>query len=248
MSQQAQVDAINAALSAAKLAAANATPVAAGGVPAVQTVGSPSAPALGQGGAPVSMRTMVAEAGMRPDAYLKVTPAGFNVGKDTKTFFDEIAVEFRLDNAKPFYGLRFGNPAKYLRSYDRQVETKSRKLWATCVAEATQLDPRCTGDYPAVDLLMTVTEAINAKGGDLLLDVGKTLGWTSSVTNWGGWAAFIEPIYTLIDLGIIRPDAMIRGKIKHDQRSGNGNTWGLVTFDDLSVADLGAPEELAAAA
>lgn len=231
-----QVDAINAALATARAAAAQAAPATAQ-VPAVANASAPTA--VAQAGPPVSMRQMVTEAGIRPDAYLKVTPFGFNVGKDTKTVFDELPVEFRITQAKPFYGLRYGNPAKYLKSYDRKVESKSRRDWATVTAEASAADPRCTGDYPALDLLMTATADIKAKDGSILLEKGKTLGWTSSITNWTEWASFIEPIYQLIDLNIVPPDTLVAGKIKHLQRSGNGNTWGLVSFEDIQVADLG---------
>lgn len=241
MSQQDQVAAINAALAQAKAAAAAAAPAAPAQLPAVANQNA--APAVVQPGPRVNMRQMVAEAGMRPDAYLKVDKAGFLVGKDTKSFLEEIEVEFRLTNAVAFYGLRFGNPAKYLRSYDRLVEVKSRKSWEACITQAAQQDSRCTGDYAAVDLLMTATADIKGKGDALLLEKGKTLGWTSSITAWGNWVAFVQPIYDLIDAGIIPNDVMIRGKIKHEQREGNGNLWGVVNFSDLHVADLGAPAE-----
>lgn len=233
---ESNMEAINAALAAARQAAASSV----NAVPATTTQASTPAPVVAT--RPVSMREMVQESGMRPDAYLKVTAAGFNVGKDTKTFFEELPVEFRIGAAKPFYGLRYGNPAKYERSYDRQYNARSKKDWSACVAEAARLDPRCTGDYPAVDLLMVVTEDIKGKDGSVLLEKGKTLGWTSSVTNWGEWVAFIEPIYALQDAGIIVGDPMVRGKIVHAQKSKEGNTWGAVNFDCPLVAEDQAAE------
>lgn len=234
-----QISAIKEALDAARLAAQSIVQPAANAL-AVPTQGAVAV--LPQGGRAVSMREMVQETGVRSDAFLKVTPAGFTVGKDTKTFFDEIEVEFRVNTAKAFYGLRYGNPAKYEKSFDRILDSRTKRPWADRIAEGQRIDPRCTGDYPAVEVSMTSIKQLDAKGGGLLLEAGKTLSWTSSITNWSEWVKFIEPIYVLQDAGLLANNVLVRGKIVHDQRTKEGNTWGILMLN-LDVADLGLPPE-----
>lgn len=226
-----QVASINEAIEAARKAASEVVNTAV--TPAAPTAVATAAPTR-----PVSMREMVQETGVRADAYLKVTPAGFQIGKDIKTYLDEIPVEFKLSSAKPFYGLRYGNPARYERSYDRQYNAKTKQPWADTVAMGTRLDPRCTGDYPAIDLAFTVLEDIKAKDGSVLLAAGKTLLWTSSITNWAEWSSFVEPIYTLQDAGVIPGDPLMRGKIVHAQKSKDSNTWGAVTLQCDVAAEV----------
>lgn len=226
------LDAINAKIAEAREAAAQIqTPAAVNSnVPAVATPVT--------GGKPVSMREMVAEAGVRADHFLKVDKPGFLIGKDTKNYQEEIEVEFRLSAPKAYWGIRFGNPAKYLKSYDRQVDARTKKAWSSVIAECTAADPKCTGDYPALELAFTLRQDIvSAKDGTVLASAGQTLGWNSSITNWALWTAFIEPYFTLMDSGVLPENALVRGKIIHEQRTKDGNTWGLLNFKDFLVVE-----------
>lgn len=231
--QTSALQALNETLAAAK-AAAGALPAAAPSV-------SASVPALPTGGRPVSMREMIAEGGMTVKAYVRPQAAGFLIGKDTTTYVGEIAVEFKLSDAKPFYGLRYGDPAVYKRSIDRLVETKSKRSWAEVIAEATRIDPKCKGDYRGVDIPFTVLETVTPKkGGDALISEGEKLGWTSSVTNFNEFQGFIEPYFKLMDLGQIGEDAVVRGKIVNEQRTKAGvQPWGALTFVDFQITDAG---------
>lgn len=230
------LDALNASLAAARNAAASAVPATNPTGGAVAVVSPLQAP-----GRPVSMREMVAEGGMSVKAYLKVTPAGFNVGKDSSTYFDEIEVEFRLNEARPFYGVRYGNPPTYKRSVDRLVETRSKRPWADVVAEAQRLDARCTGDYRGLDLPLTsVGELLSKDKKTVLAAPGDKLGWTSSVTNWNDWAEFIAPYFSMMDNGLLAEDALVRGKIRHEQGTKEGvQPWGILRFGDFTIADNG---------
>lgn len=239
MTDQSTTDQINASIAAARAAASQTVaqlPGAANGNAIGATVQQ-----LPTGGRPIGMREMVAETGAKPDHYLKVnSDAGFKIGKDAKSFFEEILVEFKLNAGRPFYGLRFGAfpNTTYLRSFDRQVESRSKTPWATKVAQAGSLDPTCTGDYPALDLNMVCVNELKAKDGSVLVKAGETIGWTSAITNWSEWVEFIEPYYHLMDAGILASDAKVRGTIKHDLREKGANSWGVLTFaDDFSIVD-----------
>lgn len=222
---------LNAVLEQAKAAAAQAVAQA----PTTTAVSTAVAPAR-----PVSMLEMLAEGGMSVKAYLKVDKPGFTVGSDTSNYIKELEVEFRIRDAKPFYGIRYGNPAKYLRSFDRVTETRTRRPWSDALTEAQRLDPKCKGDYRAVELPFVYLGAkALAAGGDKTVEKGETLGWTSSITNWKVWEEFIMPYFKQIMAGELTEDALLRGKIVHEQKKDGGNTWGLVTFSGFEVVAEG---------
>lgn len=244
-----QLAALNAALGQARAAAENAVPPTAG-VPAVGGAATPGTNVVSMPVSPgraVSMREMVAESGMGVKTYLKVDKPGFTIGSDTSVYHKEIEVEFRLSEAKAFYGVRFGNPAKYLRSFDRLVETRSKRPWADVVAEAQRLDPRCRGDYRGVDIPFAVMRDIADASGKVLIETGEKLGFTSSITNWQDWVNFITPYFNLMDAGQLSEDALVRGKIVHAQRKDANNVWGAVTFVDFAIIDNGIGDQAQAA-
>lgn len=226
MSQTTTVTELDAILAKAKEAAQAVVPA-----PAASTAVATAAPITG--GRPVTMMEMLQEGGVSVDAYLKVDKPGFTVGTDTETYHKSLDVEFRLSDAKPYYGLRFGNPAKYLRSYDRITEARTRKPWAQCQQEAAVIDPRCKGDYRAVDIPFTTLQAVNA--GNKEVEAGGRLGWSSSITNFKIFSDFVTPYYQRIAAGELSEDIVLRGKIVHKQQRADGNTWGLLTFEDFSV-------------
>jgi hypothetical protein len=224
---------VQAALEQARQAAAGAAPPQA---PAIAS--APSLPAVVAGGRPVSMREMLAESAVSVDAYLKLRDTGFTIGDDVKTTFDDIKVRFKFSDAKPFYGVRYGNPAKYEKSLDRIVNVRNKRPWAECVAEAMRADSRCRGDYRSLDLAFTMVETLTAKDGKtVLIEAGQKLGWTASVTNWKFWVEFAEPFYKLMDAGVITDEVMVEGTIHHEVMSNKENTWSVLTFVDCDIVD-----------
>lgn len=185
---------------------------------------------------PVSMMEMLAEGGMSVKAYMKVDKPGFTIGSDTSVYHKEFPVEFRLGDAKPFYGIRYGNPAKYLRSIDRVTETRSRRPWTAALEEAQRLDPKCKGDYRAVEIPFTVLADIQDDKKKVLVEAGEAIGWTSSITNWKPFEEFIKPYFVQLGAGQITEDTILRGKIVHQQGKSDANVWGLVTFADFTAA------------
>jgi len=236
------VSAINEAIAQAKAAAAAAVaPAPANNVVAFQAPAV--AVAVVATGRPIKLGELIAAAGMQVKAFLKVDKAGFAVGKDL-TFFDEIPVEFKLNSIKPFYGCRYGDPAKYLKSFDRITDSRTKRSWAEAVAEAQRMDARCTGDYPSADMPLTlrVADLLPKKGGEPLCKVGEALGLTLSITNFSAFASFIAPYENLRDAGLMPDDVLLRGKIVHQVMNRNGNTWGIATFVDFLVVDESVAE------
>jgi len=251
------LEAINAQVAQARAAAANA-----GAAPAAPTdatppvVGTPyQAPAPVQAGRPVSLGELFAQGGMSVDKYLKLDKAGIFIGTDLKNPQEELEVEFRFSDITPFWGLRYGaNPVKYMRSTDRMVESRSKKPWASCVAEAQAADDRCRGDYPSADVAMTLLtkDIIADKGenkGEALIKRGQTVGLTLSVTNFKEFKAFMKPYEDLRSQGVLADDQLFRGKLVHKTAEGGGNLYGKVDFVgfELVAESLLDAEEAAAA-
>jgi hypothetical protein len=204
---------------------------------AVATVTSP--------GRPISTRELLAQGSnnMQVKTFLKVDRVAFLLGKDD-TLFKEFEVEFRMSEVVAFFGLRYGStPARYERSLDRRVNARNGKDWAQCIAEAQRLDQRCRGDYRCVDVPFTVLKDYKSDSGEVLVAAGEKIGWTSSITNFKDFEQFAKDIYDMIDAGIVGEDVLLRGKIKHEKRTGGDNAYGALTFVGFDVADKGSVGE-----
>lgn len=237
---------INAAIAQAREAASAAVGQQSTGVAVHQPANTNVSTAV-VAGRPIKLGELIASAGLQVKAFLKVDKPGFLVGKDTTTYFEELPVEFRLNSIKPFYGCRFGDPAKYIKSFDRLTESKTKRPWADMVAEAQRLDIKCSGDYPSADIPLTVLiDLAPKKGGELLCAAGEALGLTLSITNFTGFAQFIGPYENARDGGGLADDALLRGKLVHTQRTKGSNTWGIVEFRDFLIVNEAAGEAAAA--
>lgn len=230
-----QLEQINAQIAAAQAAAKAiipATEVAPSNVVAYQ----PTAvqPTAVQPGRPVKLGEMLAQTGMQVKAYMKVDKAGFYIGADTSTPIDSIQVEFEMDSIQPYFGVRYGNPAKYLKSFDRMTESRTKRSWADTINEAMRLDEKCKGDYPSADIPFRVLNDVKSKKGDVLIAAGELLGLSLSITNFKDFAAFIKPYTDLQEKGIIG-NALLRGTLTAAQRTGNGNVWGAAEFPDFLI-------------
>jgi hypothetical protein len=232
----------NAALDALNQQLALARAGASGAVGNVVPFAGPAAQvsALPQGGKPVTLAEALAETGMKVDAYIKVEKAGFLIGKDTINYLQQVGpVEFKMSDIKPFYGVRYSNPPIYKRSYDRIIEARSKRSWADVVAQAQHADPKCTGDYQGVDIpFTTVADIVTADGKTVLLEAGKTLGWTSSITNWNPFAEFIKPFEEMRAAGQLPKDVKIRANLVWSQRKKDALIWGQLNFDGVTIADF----------
>ena len=238
-----QLEQINAQIAAAQAAAKAVVPaaeVAPSNVVAYQ-------PAAVQPGRPVKLGEMLAQTGMQVKAYMKVDKAGFYIGADTTTPIDTIEVEFEMDSIQPYFGVRYGNPAKYLKSFDRMVESRTKRSWADTINEAMKLDTKCKGDYPSADIPLKVLADVKNKKGDVLIAAGELLGLSLSITNFKDFAAFIKPYTDLQDKGVIG-NALLRGTLTAGQRSGNGNTWGAAEFPNFLIVSQDGEGEASAEA
>lgn len=250
------MDQINAQIAAAtQAAAAGAQQLAPAAAPGYGAPAQPAyqAPAQVQPGRPVTLGEMLAQGGMKVDLYITPKEAGIVVGKDGKNTVEELEVEFKLSDVVPFFGLRYGaNPVTYLRSYDRMTEARSKKPWSQCQSEAQAADPKCRGDYPAVDIpfVYVGNDIVAEKGenkGKPLVKNGQRLGWSSSITNYGEFSSFIKPYEDLRAQGQLPADLRLRGKLVHKPAEGGGQSYGKIDFVDFIAVGIGDADAVSAA-
>ncbi len=219
MSQAATIDPVQAAIAAAQAAAQQMIAQQAAAVPAVANTNVPApAPTPGR---PLTMDDMVG--GMAVDQWLGVKEHGFLLGKDKVLYDQPITVELDMTTAQPNFSIKFGNPAVYLRTYDRVTETRGGS-WADAVKRAQAVDPKAY-EYRSVDLPFLVTQPIK-KGNTVLIEAGQTLGYSTPTTGWSAWQAFYADCARA---GLTQARVLV--ELNFQKRTNkNGNMWGIVTY------------------
>lgn len=139
---------------------------------------------------PATLDTLLAAGGMNVDGWLKVKSYGLLID-DNKNFIKTIKVAIDTTNINTFYGVRFGNPATYYKSFDG-VQCVQGGSWDAAVERAKRADPKCTGEYVGADLEMTLLEDVKAPDGTVIMAAGKTLGHSTSITGTKPVAALVK--------------------------------------------------------
>lgn len=170
----------------------------------------------------------LAAGSMSVDAYLKVSYYGFTVGDDP-TLFKSAKVKIRPEEVFPHKSIRItvANKTTYFRSANGQTELRSGKPWAQVKADAAKADPKCTGDYDAADVPFTLLEDLKDASGKVILEAGKRVGYTTSITGMKPFRDFTKKVLLKYDR-----DTDIVGEIGHFAKFENGNKWGFLTFGE----------------
>lgn len=215
---------IDAAIEAAKQQAAVAT----AGVPATT---QPQATAV----APIKAGPLtlddLTQGGMNVNDWLKVTEFGLLVASHTDKLFS--FAEFRLDTSKvqACEVIKFGNPATYLKTYDRVVCTAGG-TWQEALNRAAQVQPGVR-PYQSADLPLEVIGDLKSMDGTLLAKDGDILGHSTSTTNYKNLSALMRELKEKKQLG-----AVIKVKVGYEKRTNVAkNTWGILTFELLEILE-----------
>jgi hypothetical protein len=173
-----------------------------------------------------SMAAVAAATGVIPrnTPYLKVNEFGILIGKQKKGFLDGFRARLLLVEDRGFqlkWTLRFGNPARYLSTYDGQTCDRGG-TWGDAMMKARMIDPKVE-PYVSVDVVLTLAEDL--KAGDETVSAGTLVGFNSSKTNFSEWADFHA---LAADRGLLGEEVAV--EIGHRAVAHNGNAWGVVTF------------------
>ena len=175
-----------------------------------------------------SMADAMASAQMRPDEWRKVKEHGLLLGT-SRDAIETMTVEIDMTEQSGFYmkeSIKYGNPAVYLSTYDG-VTCDKGGAWVHAIAKAQAADPRAK-PYYSVDIKMVLIEAVkNAKGEAHELGVaGKTLGHSTSTSNFDEWREFYREVAAA---GLVGRKVVAKLTVKPLENKA-GNAWGVIDF------------------
>lgn len=190
-------------------------------------------------GKPLSMR-QIANRGLMPDHWLKVSEFGLTVGNNRKPLLDELTVEIDMKKVAPCLVVKFGaQPPTYLKSYDG-VTCVQGGTWQDALERAQSVDPRAS-DYRSADIPMKLLEDVG-EGKAKIASNGETLGYSVSTTGFAKWEDFWNK---LAEQGL--EESVVKVKLSWEERKNSaGNVWGVVTYAYVDTIEYREPEEEAA--
>lgn len=171
--------------------------------------------------------------------YFKFSEHGITVGNDKK-LYDAIDVTVDMSEVQYCFAVKFGNPARYEQTLNRQVSLKGLP-WVSVLEQAKKIDPKCTGEYRSANIPFVVNEELKSKDGkEVLVEEGDRVGYSLATTAWGVWSQFLK---ALQKRGIDHKRGVVRFTLGCDATTRNGNTWGLLSIKDIQeVKDAFASE------
>lgn len=184
------------------------------------------------------------------DAWMKVSEDGIKIGESPVLIDgDPIHVVINMTDGIGFVvknAIKGGNPAQYAYTQDNVTATTGGS-WEAAQAKIRSL-PGASGasPYRAVDLPMRVpkdivvsvlNKATKQPEDVVVCPAGKTLGHTTSTTNWKAWELLYREVSSK---GYMGQEILVNVGYEKRKNAG-GNTWGTLTFQLIGLA----AEELA---
>lgn len=218
---------IQAAIEAAKAAAGAVPSEANAAMGAVTSYTGGAAPAVAQRGAPLAVDDMLGGS-LDVVAWLKVNEYGLFVGAD-RTPFQEIDVVINMDEVSYCYSVRYGNPATYEKTYDRVTNSKGGS-WAETLLKAQRVDSNAS-EFRSADIPFYVIDDVKNTKGEVLVEAGKAIGHSLSITGWKAFQKFIREAMSQ-NLDIHR--GSIRVTLGCDVQKNAKGTWGILKFSNVA--------------
>lgn len=179
---------------------------------------------------PATLDTLT-NSGMNVDDWLKVNGTSILIGSKTN-IVESFKARMRLQDITVFYGVRFGDPATYFKSFDR-VTCVQGGSWPEALQKAQRADPKCKGEYIGGDFTVVTAEDVKDVKGVVVIEAGKRLGHSTSPTGGKPLAGLIRE---LRDVHKAAMDDWVLVNIKHVQRTKPGVApWGVFEFEILEV-------------
>lgn len=159
------------------------------------------------------------------DGWLKVKDTGLLAG-ETKRPVETIKVKINLVEGlgyTPCTSVKFGNPVQYIKTYhkttDPSATTVQGKSWRAEVQRAFAVDPECKGEYPSVDLVMTLLEDSGS------MKKGEVIAHGTATTSFKHFVSFLKEAKAA-GLDGKEVEAVLGCK----SRQKGSNSWGELTF------------------
>ena len=222
---------IQAAIDAAKAAAANVPSeanAAMGNLPATMgggtAVGAPV-----QRGAPLGVDDMLSGS-LDVVAWLKVNEYGLFIGAD-RTPLEKIEVIINMNEVSYCYSVRYGNPAVYEKTYDRVSNVKGGS-WVDTLAKAQRIDPNAS-EFRSADIPFYVVNDVKNNKGEVLVEAGKAIGHSLSVTGWKAFQRFVQDAR---NAGLDIYNGSIKATLGFEVQKNQKGTWGILNLSNIGPA------------
>jgi len=204
-------------------------------VPATQTQGGALAPA--GGAVDMSLGSFLKSGGISPDKWIQVKDTGMKLDKNEKATIESFEGEIDFSNVKLFQGLRValpGNKYEYIKTYDGKTESRSGQNWNAAVAEANNRAVSPNAPYRGADILIVNTKAV--KQGGTTIPAGTKLGYTTSITGFGAFQAYLAGLVDTGDVELVASDRLsgvVATKVVHETKKNADYEWGILTFEKV---------------
>lgn len=168
---------------------------------------------------------------LKPDHWLQTANTGFGI-KDHNVPVENLGpVGLCLPNdMQAFYGFRMniGGQPKYFKSVDRVTCLKTGRPWGQIAQEAASMGER---EYKGFDIRLVALQDVKDMKGAVVVEAGKTLGYSTSVTNFDDIAAFAKKVR---DAGMFGQDLVLTARCDVRKNDKNPKGWGALVIDDFA--------------
>lgn len=221
-------------MSIAETLAAAQAKAAEGKAAVPQTVGGAQLPDAGPS-RKMSVTDFMGSGRSNAENYLKVSEHGLTIGTDIKKLIESFPAVIDCAELRACTQVRFGKPPQYIKTYDGRKSTDSRS-WSECLALAKSVDSgRQSDPYQTLEMIIRPSEDVKSmKGEDTLAKAGIRLGYTPPYTGVPEASSFLEAVHNAGG-DVERSKANV--KVGYKDKASNGNTWGIVTFEFVSLVE-----------
>lgn len=169
---------------------------------------------------------------IKPDFWIGVKNTGFSIKDHTVPIETLGPVGLSLpSDMQAFFGLRLrvGGQPVYYKTVDRITCLKTGRPWGQLLQEAAAQDER---EYKGFDIRLVAFEDIKDMKGKVVIEAGKTLGYTTSVTNFDDFASFAKKVR---DAGLFGADLVLEVECEVRKNDKNKDGWGAMVVKDFTV-------------
>lgn len=160
------------------------------------------------------------------DAFAKVSEDGIKINESA--LIEKLLVSINLSEVYYYFAVKYGNPAVYKKTTNRQVATDGTP-WQQVLQTASAVGGASfKGDYRAADVPMTLlVPAVDLKDKEAA-PAGHRIGKSLSTTEWREWEGLLRAVKAA---GLDPDGSVIQVAVGYKKRTSSTNTWGVLTFE-----------------
>ena len=180
--------------------------------------------------APGKRRTMddaMETVGAAVDGWISADKYGMHLEKGTINI-DDFEAMIDLGKIEFPYSVRFTNSSgltTFDKSYDGVKSLRTGQAWANVVQQAQAIDSKCTGQYDAAEVPITLLKDVLFDKSKPAKAAGSTIGYATSITGYAPFMAWLRE--TTAEHG---KNSVVKVLVSSETTTKGNNTWGRLTF------------------